>query len=139
MRPGWTVGLLTAVTLSDLTRAEADFLAVKTTLATRPFISSAHRNGKDVFVWTVNDPVTMSVMIGRGADNLITDHPALAKRVLAERAELSPVERLLLELSLLIGDEPVPTDDDVGDFQVDEITIAQHQCIESDGNESKGE
>jgi glycerophosphoryl diester phosphodiesterase len=113
LRPDWTAGLLTAVTLSDLTRAEADFLAVKTTLATRPFISSAHRHNKDVFVWTVNDPVTMSVMIGRGADNLITDHPALARRVLAERAEMSPVERILLELSLFLGEVPEPTEDEL--------------------------
>ena len=113
LRPGWTVGLLTAVAVGDLTRADADFLAVKTTLATRSFISSAHLRSKDVFVWTVNDRVMMSVMIGRGADNLITDHPALAKQVLAERAEMSPVERLLLEVSLFLGEVPEPTEDEL--------------------------
>ena len=47
-------------------------------------------------------------MIGRGADNLITDRPALAKQVLAERALLSPLERLLLEFSFLFGKELPP-------------------------------
>ncbi len=103
LRPDWTVGLLTAVVAGDLTRADADFLAVNTKLATRPFIRSAHERGKKVYVWTVNDPITMSTMISRGADNLITDHPALARKVLKEREGMSPVERLLVRLAFLFG------------------------------------
>ncbi|QDT31097.1 Glycerophosphoryl diester phosphodiesterase [Thalassoglobus polymorphus] len=106
LRPDWTVGLLTAVTASDLTRAKVDFLAVNTELATRSFISSAHQKNKEVFVWTVNDATTMSTMIGRGVDNIITDRPDLARQVLAERASLSPLERILLEYSFLFGIEP---------------------------------
>ena len=45
----------------------------------------------------------MSTMISRGADNLITDHPDLARRVLDDRAEMSPVERVLVELAFLFG------------------------------------
>jgi glycerophosphoryl diester phosphodiesterase len=56
-----------------------------------------------VYVWTVNDAPTMSTMIGRGVDGLITDRPAVARRVLAQRAELSPLERLLLELAGYLG------------------------------------
>jgi glycerophosphoryl diester phosphodiesterase len=106
LRPEWTVGLLTAVAVGDLTRADADFLAVSSKLATRSFIRSAHQKGKDVSVWTVNDTVAMSTMIGRGADNLITDHPDLARRVLAERADMSPVERILVELAFVFGAVP---------------------------------
>ena len=39
----------------------------------------------------------------RGADNLITDHPDLARRVLAERSEMSSVERILVELAFVFG------------------------------------
>jgi glycerophosphoryl diester phosphodiesterase len=106
LRPKWTVGLLTAVAVGDLTRADADFLAVSLKLATRAFIRSAHQKGKAVSVWTVNDTVAMSTMIGRGADNLITDHPDLARRVLAERAAMSPVERILVELAFVFGAVP---------------------------------
>ena len=53
----------------------------------------------------------MSTMIGRGVDGIITDHPALAREVLAERAEMSPVERLLLELSIFLGAAPKETPD----------------------------
>lgn len=99
LRPEWTVGLLTAVVAGDLTKAEADFFAVNTKIATRPFIRKAHAKSKKVFVWTVNDVITMSSMISRGADNLITDNPALARRVLSDRAQMSPVERVLVELA----------------------------------------
>jgi hypothetical protein len=58
--------------------------------------------------WTVNDRVAMSLMISRGADNLITDHPALARQVIAERAEMSPIERILVELAFVFGTFPPP-------------------------------
>jgi glycerophosphoryl diester phosphodiesterase len=106
LRPSWTIGLLTATALGDLTRVDADFLAVYTGMVTSRFVRAAHKVGKDVYVWTVNDPVHMSRMIGRGVDGIITDEPALAKRVLAERAELSSLERLLLEAALWLGAVP---------------------------------
>ena len=106
LRPSWTIGLLTATALGNLTRVDADFLAVHTGMATSPFVRSAHKVGKDVYVWTVNDAANMSRMVGRGVDGIITDEPALAKRVLAERAELSSLERLLLEAALWLGEKP---------------------------------
>ncbi len=109
LRPQWKVGLLTAVVAGDLTRIDVDFLAVSTKIANRSFIRSAHRQEKEVYVWTVNDPLTMSTMISRGADNLITDHPELARRVLEDRADMSPAERILVELSVIFGAVPEQT------------------------------
>lgn len=103
LRPSWTVGLLTPVAIGDLTRVDVDFLAVSAGMASNRFIDEAQRNGKQVHVWTVNDPVTMSTMIGRGADHLITDKPALARSVLQQRAELGAPERLLLAVAELFG------------------------------------
>jgi glycerophosphoryl diester phosphodiesterase len=106
LRPRWKVGLLSAASISDLTRVDADFLAVSLSMATPRFIRAAHRAGKEVFVWTVNDAFTMSLVMSRGADGVITDHPALGRQVLAERAELGTAERLLLETALWFGVEP---------------------------------
>ena len=103
LRPDWTLGLLTATAVGDLTTRDADFLAVNTGLATRSFLSAAHRRGKDVYVWTVNDPVDMWHLISMGVDGLITDEPALAREVLARRAEMGSPERLLMSLALLLG------------------------------------
>ena len=106
LRPHWTVGLLTATAIGDLTRAEADFLAVNANLASRRFIDQAHRKHKAVHVWTVNDPITMSSMISRGADNLITDNPHLARQVLDERGKLTMLERVLVDFGLRLGIVP---------------------------------
>ena len=48
----------------------------------------------------------MSTMLGRGVDGLITDDPALARQVLAERADASFGEKLLLDLAAVLGKQP---------------------------------
>jgi glycerophosphoryl diester phosphodiesterase len=77
-------------------------------MASPGFIDRAHRAGRQVFVWTVNDPVSMSRMISLDVDGIITDEPELARRVLSERAEMSTVQRLLIHASLLFGDPYTP-------------------------------
>lgn len=106
LRPDWTLGLLTATAVGDLTRLDVDFLAVHTGLARPSFVRAAHKSGKKVFAWTVNDPIMMATMIGRGIDSLITDEPAVAREVIQELSEMNPVERLMVELSLFFGVEP---------------------------------
>lgn len=103
LRPDWTVGLLSAVALGDLTRLEVDFLAVSTRLATHRFVRSAHKAGKKVFVWTVNDVVGMSSKLDLGVDSLITDEPALARVVLEQRAGMTTAERLVAGLAAFLG------------------------------------
>ena len=106
LRPDWKVGLLMSVHAGRLERLDVDFLAVNAEFANRRFIRSAQDSDKEVFVWTVNDAASMSTMIGRGVNSIITDKPALARSVLKERAELSVPERLLLELAGLLGVVP---------------------------------
>lgn len=99
LRPAWKSGLLMSVAAGDLKEVGADFLAVNAQFVDRSFVRSVHASDKNVFVWTVNDPITMSRMISRGVDGLITDRPALARSVLRQRAQLNPAERLLFELA----------------------------------------
>jgi glycerophosphoryl diester phosphodiesterase len=110
LRPSWTVGLLLSVSAGDLRASGADFLAVNGAFASRRFVRSAHLRGMKVYAWTVNDAATMSAMIGRGVDGLITDKPALANAVLAQRAGMSPALRLLLELAGILGVKPEITE-----------------------------
>ena len=106
LRPEWKVGLLTAKAVGDLTTSEADFLAVHVGIASSRFVRRAHAAGKEVYVWTVNDKLNMSRMMSRGVDGVITDHPALARQVISERAELSSAERLMLTAAFWMGLEP---------------------------------
>ena len=103
LEPTWPAGLLTATAVGDITRADVDFLAVNVSMATRRFITNVQKQGKQVFVWTVNDPLTMSTMMSRGVDAIITDDPALARRVQRQRAQMNLFERLLAELAAIIG------------------------------------
>lgn len=89
--------------MGDLTRIDVDFLAVNAPLATRRLIRSAHRRGKQVFVWTVDDAAQMSAMISRGVDGIITDEPARARAVLKARATMSAVERLIVDVGVRLG------------------------------------
>jgi len=103
LRPDWKVGLLATATLGDLPALEADFLAVNTATASVGLVRDAREAGKDVYVWTVNDPLSMSRMASLGVSGLITDEPALAREVLAQRAALSAAERLVLALGSRLG------------------------------------
>lgn len=106
LRPDWKVGLLMSVATGNWNKLNADFLAVNGAFVSRSSIGAAHSNGREIYVWTVNDAVTMSTLIGRGVDGLITDKPALAQTVLEARASMSVPERLLLELAETFGVAP---------------------------------
>lgn len=52
-------------------------------IVTRRFVDHAHRAGLPVKVWTVNTEAEMRRLLGYGVDDLITDNPELAMRVLS--------------------------------------------------------
>ena len=116
LRPDWPHGLLNTASIGDLTRLDIDFLALNATAASRAMIRRAHKRGLEVYVWTVNEPVQMSVMMSRGVDGIITDEPALVHRVMELRDQLTPVGRLLLwvagESGLLHVDQAASPEDD---------------------------
>lgn len=99
LRPDWRYGILAATAIGDLATLDADFLAVNTGQASLQLIRRAHRQEKQVYVWTVDDPLTMSRMISMGVDGLITNEPALARQVMEARNGLTTYERLALWLT----------------------------------------
>jgi glycerophosphoryl diester phosphodiesterase len=52
-------------------------------------IDRAHSRGKQVHVWTVDDPDTMRRMLDAGVDGLITDRTDILRDVLIERGQWS--------------------------------------------------
>jgi glycerophosphoryl diester phosphodiesterase len=104
--PELPTGLIVTAAVGDVTRTEADFLSLNSARATRTLISRAQAAGKQVHVWTVNDPEVMLRMLERDVDNIITDDPALLVRVLRERSALSVAEQLGLRLRILFSHPP---------------------------------
>lgn len=103
LRPAWTVGLLAAKAVGDLTSFGADFLAVQASVATRAFVRRAHRANQRVYVWTVNDPAWMFAAMANGVDGLITDRPEVARAAVDRRSAMSDPQRLLVALLVAMG------------------------------------
>jgi glycerophosphoryl diester phosphodiesterase len=92
--------------VGDVARGETDFLSLNSARATVQVIRRAHAVGKEVHVWTVNRAEVMLRMIERGADNLITNDPELAVRVLQQHRSLPPTQEFALRLRGLFTDPP---------------------------------
>lgn len=106
IRPQWKVGLLSSVSMGDITQLEADFFAINAKFASRRFIKRAHKQKREVMVWTVNDPISMSAMISKGADGIITDKPGLAVKIREERADLDIHELMMIQIASYFGKKP---------------------------------
>ncbi|WP_187429714.1 hypothetical protein ROLI_010380 [Roseobacter fucihabitans] len=103
LRPQWSAGVLAATAIGDLSRLQADFIAVSTAMVGPRLVRATRRQGKKLYVWTVNDPLEMSAMMSLGVDGIITDEPALARQVMQTRAGLSTPERLFVLLAERFG------------------------------------
>ncbi|MBK7720773.1 MAG: glycerophosphodiester phosphodiesterase [Austwickia sp.] len=59
--------------------------ARRLTVVTDGFLRRAHALGKQVHVWTIDDPDQMRHLLDRGVDGIVTDRPDLLRDVLRER------------------------------------------------------
>jgi glycerophosphoryl diester phosphodiesterase len=106
IEPGIQTGHIVTASVGNVVQTQADFLSLNSAKATPQLIRQAHAAGKEVHVWTVNEPEVMQLMIERGVDNIITDDPVTLERVLKERQTLSRPELLGLRLRVLYGKPP---------------------------------
>jgi glycerophosphoryl diester phosphodiesterase len=101
--PRLKVVALVTYALGHPERLEVDGLSVNTEVLSDRLIRSAHRRGKSLYAWTVDDPRAMVRLIERGVGGLVTNAPDLVIRVRREREELGDVERRLLAARYLLG------------------------------------
>jgi glycerophosphoryl diester phosphodiesterase len=104
--PRVRTGLIVAHAVGDVSRLDVDVLNVRADHLTDELIGEAHRRGREVHVWTVNDPREMARFIKRGADNILTSDPDALVRVRDEWAGVTGPERLVLASRVLFGLEP---------------------------------
>ncbi len=76
--PTIKIGAIVTASIGNVHALDVDFYSVERAQATVSFIRRSHARGREVHVWTTNEASTIQRMIDRGADNLITDHPARA-------------------------------------------------------------
>lgn len=106
LRPHWKAGLLSTVAIGNVTKLNLDFLGLNARTTSPKLIREAHKRGIKIHVWTVNDPVDMATLLGRGVDGLITDNPALARKVMERRTHATFGEKLLFDLAAVLGRKP---------------------------------
>ncbi len=66
----------------DVFTADVDLLSVKYTIVDEEFVKKAHRNHKEVHVYTVNDVEEMKRLIKLGVDSIITNYPNILIEIL---------------------------------------------------------
>jgi glycerophosphoryl diester phosphodiesterase len=50
-------------------------------------VEAAHAGGKQVHVWTINEPADMHRLLDLGVDGIVTDRPDLLNEVVDARGE----------------------------------------------------
>ena len=83
--PGFKIQLDKRVMVENiLRRKHYESINVDHRFITKIFIDKIHRNNKQVFCWTVNDPQRMKNLIELGVNGIITNHPDLLHMVIKE-------------------------------------------------------
>lgn len=94
--PELKTGFIVFRSVGNLARIDVDFLSISAASATPRLMRDLRRRGRDLHVWTVDDPANALAMIEVGVDNIITGRPAGVRRVLDEWNELSDSEKIAL-------------------------------------------
>ncbi|WP_315117751.1 glycerophosphodiester phosphodiesterase [uncultured Clostridium sp.] len=79
----------------DLKTLDVDFYSIDKSVVSDYIIYTAHSMGREIHVWTVNDPTSVKRLINSGVDNIISDDIVMVKNVLNEMRKASPYERFL--------------------------------------------
>ncbi|WP_232668696.1 glycerophosphodiester phosphodiesterase family protein [Pseudonocardia sp. TRM90224] len=59
------------------------------TVVDHRLVAVAHASGREIHVWTINDPAEMAELLDMGVDGLLSDRPDRLRTVLQERDEWS--------------------------------------------------
>ncbi|NMS90709.1 glycerophosphodiester phosphodiesterase [Clostridioides difficile] len=83
LNPGIITCYLTAVAYGNFYNWDyVDIYGIESTFVTENVVANIHQNGKQVFVWTINNSELMKKMINLNVDSIITDNPFLLDDVI---------------------------------------------------------
>lgn len=101
--PALKAAAIVSARVGDPTRLDVDYLSMNAKLVNLQLLRAAHRRGKQVFVWTIDDPRLATRLMDLGVDNLITNDPAVMVPLRDEHGSLSRIERLVLAFRVVLG------------------------------------
>lgn len=77
----------------------ADNFSVRYNYVTDGMVETVHEQGKELYAWTVNTQKLMEQTLSHGVDNLITDQPEMARRVIFETESSTILNRYIKMLT----------------------------------------
>lgn len=77
-KPQLRVGLTVALSAGDLSNVNCDFYTIEQSSFNEELLHAAHDQGKEVYVWTVNDESTIRKMLSIPVDGIVTDNVEVA-------------------------------------------------------------
>jgi glycerophosphoryl diester phosphodiesterase len=101
--PALRTAAIVSAKVGDPTLLDADVLSMNGKVVDAAFVRSAHRKGKEILVWTIDDPKLATRFMEAGVDNLITNIPDPIGKLRDERAALPRAARLVLAFRVAVG------------------------------------
>ena len=92
LNPKIKIGYIMFVALGNLKNLDVDFYSVEETNVTDNFVNNAHKLGRQVHVWTINEQKDIDKMIDLNVDNIITDNDSLVISSIKESKEWNKLE-----------------------------------------------
>lgn len=77
-----TVYITTVAYGSLLALEYADVYSIEATFVTSNLVNDIHRQGKEIYSWTVNNESSVQKMIDLGVDNIVTDNPVMVRELI---------------------------------------------------------
>lgn len=81
LNPEIKIGQIVYFAIGDLSLLDVDYYTVEQAILTRQLIERAHKNGREVWVWTVNSERNLKEVLKFDIDGIITDYPARAQNM----------------------------------------------------------
>jgi glycerophosphoryl diester phosphodiesterase len=103
LNPNLPTALIVAHALGDISQLEVDVFSVRADFLTDRLLRTARLLGREVHVWTLNQPSQVRRFINRGVDNIMTSDPDMAIRARDEWTEMESTERGVLAARVLLG------------------------------------
>jgi glycerophosphoryl diester phosphodiesterase len=104
LAPEIRIGQIVTAAIGDTRKLDVDLLSMNQARVTPAVVRANRRAGLETHVWTVNRDEDMARMLDYGVDVIITDRPAVLRKLIDERAALSDAQLLLLALGRRLRD-----------------------------------
>ncbi|MCA0755116.1 glycerophosphoryl diester phosphodiesterase membrane domain-containing protein [Paenibacillus sp. N4] len=82
LNPDIKIGQILYFVLGDTSALDVDFFTIEQVMLTESLVERAHRNGREVWVWTVNSDRNLKEVLKFEIDGIITDYPSRAQSML---------------------------------------------------------